>query len=81
MRDDGQVPGSALPPEGGNGLVGMRERVAVYGGELVARSRPEGGFELMATLPLDSRVPLPRTAARSACSSSTTRRWSGSASG
>jgi len=55
VRDDGQVPASpALPPEGGNGLVGMRERVAVYGGELIARSRPEGGFELMATLPLGS---------------------------
>jgi signal transduction histidine kinase len=30
----------------------MRERVAAYGGELIARARPEGGFELMATLPL-----------------------------
>jgi len=25
----------------------------VYGGSLVARVRPEGGFELVATLPLD----------------------------
>jgi hypothetical protein len=32
----------------------MRERVAVYGGSLVARVRAEGGFELIATLPLDS---------------------------
>ena len=31
----------------------MRERVAVYGGSLLARVRPEGGFELVATLPLD----------------------------
>jgi signal transduction histidine kinase len=53
VRDDGEVSGvHSPPPEAGNGLLGMRERVAVYGGELVARVRPEGGFELMATLPL-----------------------------
>jgi signal transduction histidine kinase len=55
VRDDGQAPSPQGPPlEAGNGLLGMRERVAVYGGELVARVRPEGGFELMATLPLVS---------------------------
>jgi signal transduction histidine kinase len=37
------------PAGGGNGLIGMRERVALYGGELVAR--PHGhGFEVRATL-------------------------------
>jgi signal transduction histidine kinase len=30
----------------------MKERVSVYGGQLVARPRPEGGFELVASLPL-----------------------------
>jgi signal transduction histidine kinase len=55
VRDDGQYPvGSAPTAEAGNGLLGMRERVAVYGGSLVARMRPEGGFELVATLPLDA---------------------------
>ena len=55
VRDDGEVRSSqSQPAEAGNGLLGMRERVAVYGGELVARVRPEGGFELMATLPLVS---------------------------
>ena len=54
VRDDGQYPvGSAPTTEPGNGLMGMRERVAVYGGSLVARVRPEGGFELVATLPLN----------------------------
>jgi signal transduction histidine kinase len=35
----------------GNGLIGMRERVAVWGGELEARRRDEGGFLVRATLP------------------------------
>ena len=38
---------------GGHGLVGMRERVAVYGGHLDAAPRPEGGFRLRATLPME----------------------------
>jgi signal transduction histidine kinase len=36
----------------GHGLVGMRERVAMFGGELTAAPRPEGGFSVHATLPL-----------------------------
>jgi signal transduction histidine kinase len=50
VRDDGRpVPVT----EDGHGLLGMRERVAVYGGRLLARPRREGGFELVASLPLD----------------------------
>ena len=55
VRDDGQpAVGATHSPEPGSGLLGMRERVAVYGGSLVAQVRPEGGFELVATLPLVS---------------------------
>jgi signal transduction histidine kinase len=54
VRDDGR-PGSGDSAEAGNGLMGMRERVALYDGCLTARARPEGGFELVATLPLTPR--------------------------
>ena len=47
---------SSAPAEAGHGLLGLRERVSVYGGDLVARPRPEGGFELLATLPLVARM-------------------------
>jgi signal transduction histidine kinase len=50
VSDDGRGDGDGV--KGGNGLVGMRERVSVYGGELDAGPRPEGGFRLHATLPV-----------------------------
>ena len=38
---------------GGHGLAGMRERAAIFGGELDAAPTPEGGFAVRARLPLE----------------------------
>ncbi len=38
-------------PGGGRGLLGLRERVLLYGGELNAGSQPEGGWRVRARFP------------------------------
>lgn len=50
--DDG--PGvRTLPAQGaGHGLIGMRERVLMYGGAFAAGPRPEGGFAVTARIPV-----------------------------
>jgi signal transduction histidine kinase len=60
VSDDGPPPGYAPPAEvgseagpGARGLIGLRERIAVYGGGLDAGPRPGGGWRLTARIPLD----------------------------
>ncbi|WP_157430891.1 sensor histidine kinase [Actinomadura macra] len=54
--DDGPPRGSPAaepgPSDGGYGLVGMAERVALCGGTMQAAPRPEGGFRVAAHIPL-----------------------------
>jgi signal transduction histidine kinase len=53
--DDGA--GAATSDGLGHGLVGIRERVRIYGGEMSARTAPAGGFVLSARLPVDRYQP------------------------
>ena len=39
-------------PAGGHGLIGMRERVALFRGLFEAGPRPEGGFRVHARIPI-----------------------------
>jgi signal transduction histidine kinase len=50
VRDDGV--GSSTTDGRGHGLVGIRERVKIYGGEMAAESTSGGGFVLTTRLPL-----------------------------
>jgi signal transduction histidine kinase len=55
VADDGVGTSTNGSNGGGQGLIGMRERVALYGGELVTTARPGGGFLVRASLPAEPR--------------------------
>jgi signal transduction histidine kinase len=57
VSDDGRPADSAAygqpPGSGGRGLIGLRERIAIYHGELDAGPRPGGGWQISARIPLE----------------------------
>jgi signal transduction histidine kinase len=55
IRDNGGGRRDERAP--GHGLIGMRERVAMFGGTLSAGKAPEGGFAVAAHIPLESEAP------------------------
>jgi signal transduction histidine kinase len=60
-RDDGR---GAIQPEAGNGLSGMRERLAEFGGSLVLETAPGEGFALTVRLPLGEQPELAHAPSR-----------------
>jgi len=55
VRDNGE--GSSTSDGLGHGLVGIRERVKIYGGEMTAGTTNGGGFTLSTRLPLSGQLP------------------------
>ena len=54
VLDDGRALATNGGAGAGHGLIGMRERVTLFGGELSAGSRPDHGYEVQARIPLES---------------------------
>jgi signal transduction histidine kinase len=52
----GNRPGNRGVNGQGHGLVGMRERVAMFGGEFAAAPAPGGGYLVRARMPFDTRM-------------------------
>jgi signal transduction histidine kinase len=55
INDDGEgTTTEALRSTVGHGLIGMRERIDLFGGDFRAGPRPGGGFRVDATIPFDT---------------------------
>jgi signal transduction histidine kinase len=54
IADDGARPAEADPLAGGHGLIGMEERVRLYGGEFAAGPRQPRGFGIAVRLPTNA---------------------------
>jgi signal transduction histidine kinase len=57
VNDDGRGPSASAGRSDGVGTVGMRERVALFGGELQVGPRPQGGYGVRVRLPLAAEEP------------------------
>jgi signal transduction histidine kinase len=58
IADTGGSPGQCAPDGNGRGLIGLRERLAVYGGSLEAGRRLTGGYRVRAVIPLEPGAPI-----------------------
>ncbi|ADI08705.1 putative two-component system sensor kinase [Streptomyces bingchenggensis BCW-1] len=58
VTDTGGTPSASAAAGGGRGLIGLHERLSVYGGTLHTGPRPGGGYRVEATIPLEEMCPL-----------------------
>jgi signal transduction histidine kinase len=57
VNDSGGSRSATAGSGGGRGLIGLRERLALYGGTLHAGPSPDGGFQVRAEIPFGAGVP------------------------
>ncbi|WP_181449198.1 sensor histidine kinase [Nonomuraea aridisoli] len=56
VTNDGATGGTPVVPSGGRGLDGLRRRLRMLDGELLAEARPGGGFSVRALIPTRSEA-------------------------